>query len=42
MDRFIIKDLTEELKGRFIYLGKNTEKYITFSVPVEKEVTRID
>ena len=23
-------------------LGENTEKYITFTVPVEKEVTRID
>ena len=24
------------------FLGENTEKYITFTVPVEKEVTRID
>ena len=24
------------------YLGENTKKHITFSVPVEKEVTRID
>ena len=39
---FIIKDLTEEFEGRFTYLGKTTEKYITFSVPIEKEVTRID
>ena len=23
-------------------LGENTEKYITFTVPIEKEVTRID
>ena len=23
-------------------LGENTEKYVTFAVPMEKEVTRID
>ena len=27
---------------QFTCLGENTEKYITFSVPIEKEVTRID
>ena len=26
----------------FTCLGQNTEKYITFRVPIEKEVTRID
>ena len=26
----------------FTCLGENTEKYITFSVPIEKEVTRLD
>ena len=28
--------------GKFICLGKGTEKYISFLVPIEKEVTRID
>ena len=27
---------------KIIYLVENTEKYITFSVPVQKEVTRIN
>ena len=39
--QFIIKDLTEFLK-KFTCLGENTEKYITFTVPIEKKVTRID
>ena len=39
---FVIKKLVEEFEGQFTYLGENTEKYITFSVPIEKEVTRID
>ena len=34
---FIIKQLTEEFEGKFECLGENTEKYITFSVPVKKE-----
>ena len=38
----IIKELAEELKKQFASLGENTEKYITFTVPIEKEVTRID
>ena len=33
---FIIKKLAEEFEGQFECLGKNTEKYITFSVPVKK------
>ena len=37
---FIIKELGEESKGQFIYLGENTEKYVTFSVLIAKEVTR--
>ena len=41
-DHFIIKELAERLKGKFTCLGENSEKYITFSDPVEKEVTRID
>ena len=34
---FIIKELAKEFKGQFDCLGENTEKYITFSVPIEKE-----
>ena len=32
----------EEFKNQFTFLGENTEKYITFTVSIEKEVTRID
>ena len=34
---FILKQLTKEFEGKFEYLGENTEKYITFSVPVKKK-----
>ena len=34
---FIIKQLAEEFKGQFECLGENSEKYITFSVPIKKE-----
>ena len=34
---FIIRELAEEFKGQFECLGENTEKYITFSVPIKKE-----
>ena len=33
---FIIKELAEELEGKFECLGENTEKYTTFSVPITK------
>ena len=33
----IIKELAEEFKGEFECLGENTEKYISFSVPIKKE-----
>ena len=39
---FIIKELAEDFKKQFTCLEGNTEKYITFTVPLEKEVTRID
>ena len=39
---FIIKELAKEFKKQFTCLGENTEKYITFTVPIEKEVTRIN
>ena len=39
---FIIKELAEEFEGEFECLGGNTEKYITFSVPIKKEITKKD
>ena len=39
---FIIKELAEEFKKQFTCSGENTEEYITFTVPIEKEVTRIN
>ena len=38
----IKKGVAEEFKNQFTYLGENTEKYITFIILLEKEVTRID
>ena len=35
---FIIKELVKEFEGNFECLGENTEKYITFSVPIKKEL----
>ena len=35
--QFLIKELAEEFKGEFEWLGENTEKYITFSVPIKTE-----
>ena len=37
---FIIKELAKELEGQFECLGENTEKYKTFSVPIEKEIDK--
>ena len=37
---FIIKNLAEEFEGGFECLSENTEKYITFSVPIKKEITK--
>ena len=34
---FIIKQLAEDFKGQFECLGENTEKYITFSIPIKKD-----
>ena len=33
---FIMKELPEEFKKQFMSLGQKTEKYITFTVPIEK------
>ena len=35
---FIIKELVKEFEGNFDCLGENTEKYITFSLPLKKEI----
>ena len=35
---FIIKELAEEFEGQFECLGENIEKYITFFIPIEKEL----
>ena len=39
---FIIKGLAEEFKKQFTCLGENTKKHMAFTVPIEKEVTRIN
>ena len=38
---FIIKELAKESEGEVECLEENSEKYKTFSVPIEKEVTEI-
>ena len=38
---FIVTELADEIIKQLTCLGENTEKYITFTVPIEKEVTRI-
>ena len=35
---FIIKEVIKESDGQFKCLGENTEKYISFSVPIKKEL----
>ena len=39
---FIIKELVKEFEGDFECLSKNTEKYITFSVPIKKKIENKD
>ena len=36
--KFIIKELAKDFEGQFECLGENTETYITFSVPIKKEL----
>ena len=38
----IIKELVKEFNGKFECLGENTEKYITFSVPIKKKLENKD
>ena len=35
---FVIKELVKKFEGHFECLGENTEKYITFSAPIEKKI----
>ena len=39
---FTIKELVKEFDGNFECLGENTEKYITFSVPLKKKIKNKD
>ena len=39
---FIIKEVVKEFEGNFECLGQNTEKYITFSVPIKKKIENKD
>ena len=39
---FIIKELVKEFDDNFECLGENTEKYITFSVPIKKKIENKD
>ena len=39
---FIIRELVKEFDGNFDCLGENTEKYITFSVPLKKKIENKD
>ena len=39
---FIIKEVVKEFEGNFECLGENTEKYITFSVPIKKKIENKD
>ena len=39
---FIIKELVKEFNGNFECLGENTEKHITFSVPIKKKIENKD
>ena len=39
---FIIKELANEFEGQFECLGENKGKHKTFSVPIKKEITKIN
>ena len=39
---FIIKEVVKEFEGNFDCLGENTEKCITFSVPIKKKIENKD
>ena len=37
-----VKELAQEFEKQFTCLSENTKKCITFSVPIEKQIIRID
>ena len=39
---FIIRELVKEFEGNFECFGENTEKYITFSVPIKQRIENKD
>ena len=39
-NHFVIKELAKTFEGQFECLRENTEKYITFSVPIKKDLDR--
>ena len=39
---FIIKELVKKFDGNFECLRENTEKYLTFSVPIKKKIENKD
>ena len=41
-NHFVTNELAEEFEKQFTSLRENTEKYITFTVPIENKHTRID
>ena len=41
-NHFIIKELASEFEGSFECIGENSEIYKNFSVPIKKEVIKID
>ena len=41
-NHFIIKELASEFEGSFECIGENSEIYKSFSVPIKKEVIKID
>ena len=39
---FIVKKLANQIEGKFKCLRENTEKHKKFSIPIEKEVIKVD
>ena len=39
---FLVRILRKIFEKQFTCSGENTEKYITFTVPIEQEVTIVD
>ena len=38
----MINGLAEKFRKQFTYLGEDSEKFIIFTIPIEKEITRTD